>query len=70
MAKQCAILGKKTKTGNNVSHAHNNTKRTFKPNLRRVKAVVNGQVKKIWVSTAALKSGLVERPTYNNVEAE
>ncbi len=33
MPKVCQITGKKTVSGNNVSHAHNKTKRKFRPNL-------------------------------------
>lgn len=35
MARVCAITGKKTISGNNVSHANNRTKRKFFPNLQR-----------------------------------
>ncbi len=35
MARVCAITGKKTISGNNVSHANNKTKRKFFPNLQR-----------------------------------
>ena len=35
MSKMCAICGKKPVVGNNISHAHNVTKRRFKPNLQR-----------------------------------
>ena len=45
--------------GHNVSHAHNVTKRRFNPNLQRVKAVWNGQTKKMVVCTACIKSGNV-----------
>lgn len=45
--------------GNNVSHAHNVTKRRFKPNLQRVRAVRDGQVKRIDVCTNCIKSGFV-----------
>ena len=34
MAKVCQITGKRPMSGNNVSHAHNKTKRRFLPNLR------------------------------------
>lgn len=34
MAKICEITGKKTRVGNNVSHANNKTKRRFYPNLQ------------------------------------
>ena len=59
MSRICAICGKKPLTGNNVSHAHNVTKRRFNPNLQRVKAVLNGRTKKIKVCTSCIKSGKV-----------
>lgn len=40
MARVCPITGKRTITGNNVSHANNRTRRKFFPNL---------QYKKLWV---------------------
>lgn len=61
MAKECYITGRKTRSGNNRSHAMNATKRTFKPNLQKVRILVDGKPKKVWVSTRALKSGKVER---------
>jgi len=33
MARVCQVTGKRVMTGNNVSHAHNKTKRVFKPNI-------------------------------------
>jgi large subunit ribosomal protein L28 len=35
MARVCQITGKKTRVGNNVSHANNKTKRTFAPNIQK-----------------------------------
>lgn len=60
MAK-CAITGKKTKFGNNVSHSHKRTNKKMKVNLRRVRVIENGVHKRIWVSARALRSGLVIR---------
>ena len=34
MAKVCQVTGKRPVTGNNVSHAHNTTRRRFLPNLQ------------------------------------
>jgi large subunit ribosomal protein L28 len=34
MARVCQITGKRTRVGNNVSHANNKTKRKFFPNLQ------------------------------------
>lgn len=62
MAK-CSICGKGFQTGHNVSHAHNVTKRRFYPNLQQVRAVVNGQVKRIKVCTRCLRSGAVTKPS-------
>ena len=61
MAKVCYFTGRKTTSGNNRSHAMNATKRTVKPNLQKVRVMVDGKPKKVWVSTRALKSGKVER---------
>ncbi len=40
MARKCEVTGVGPITGNNISHAHNKTKRRFLPNLQK---------KKIWV---------------------
>ncbi len=61
MAKVCYFTGRKTTSGNNRSHAMNATKRTVKPNLQKVRIMIDGKPKKVWVSTRALKSGKVER---------
>lgn len=61
MAKECYITGRKSRSGNSRSHAMNASKRTWKPNLQKVRIMVNGKPKKVWVSTRALKSGKVER---------
>jgi len=59
MSKICTICGKKPMTGNNVSHAHNVTKRRFNPNLQKVRAISNGRVQRIVVCTNCIKSGRV-----------
>jgi len=59
MSKVCDICGKKPMTGNNVSHAHNVTKRRFNPNLQRVRALEGGRVRKMLVCTSCIKSGSV-----------
>ena len=42
MSKVCQVTGKRPQTGNNVSHAHNKTRRRFLPNL---------QTKRFWLET-------------------
>jgi large subunit ribosomal protein L28 len=45
--------------GHNVSHAHNLTKRTWNPNLQRVRALVDGRAKNLDVCTRCIRSGKV-----------
>ena len=59
MSRQCEICGKKRMIGFNVSHAHNKTKREFRPNLVSVRAKVGGTTKRIKVCTRCLRSGKV-----------
>ena len=64
MAK-CAICEKSVSHGNKISiarsHVSRRSSRTWKPNLRSVKTMVNGQPKKIKVCAKCLRSGKVER---------
>ncbi|MDP6571047.1 MAG: 50S ribosomal protein L28 [Candidatus Marinimicrobia bacterium] len=59
MARICEVCGKKPITGNNVSHSNRKTRRRWLPNLQRVKAQLNGTIKRIKVCTNCLKSGKV-----------
>ncbi|MCI1821493.1 50S ribosomal protein L28 [Megasphaera paucivorans] len=61
MANYCEICGKGIVSGMNVSHSHLKTKRTWKPNIQRVRAIVNGEVKRVNVCTRCLRSGNVQR---------
>ena len=63
MAQVCDICGKGSMVGNNVSHAHNVTKRRFHPNLKSVHANVGGESKRIRVCTRCLRSGHVVKVT-------
>ena len=64
MAK-CEICEKTLSYGNQISiarsHVSRRATRTFKPNLRTVKAMVDGQPKRISVCAKCLRSGKVER---------
>jgi large subunit ribosomal protein L28 len=59
MAQVCQVCGKRPRAGNNVSHAHNITKRRWNINLRPVKAKVEGGNKRMRVCTACLRSGKI-----------
>lgn len=60
MAK-CDICGKGVVFGNNVSHSNRKTNRAWKPNVRRVKAIVDGTPKTIHVCSRCLRSDKVKR---------
>ncbi|MCL2837802.1 MAG: 50S ribosomal protein L28 [Oscillospiraceae bacterium] len=60
MAK-CEICGKGVMFGNNVSHSHRRSNRPFKPNIKRVRAVVKGTPKRVYACTRCLRSNKVER---------
>lgn len=57
----CAVCGKTTKFGNQVSFAGNRNNRTFKPNLQTVRAVINGRIMKVTVCTRCLKAGKIQK---------
>ena len=61
----CAICDKKSSFGNQLSitrsHISKRTSRPVKPNLRSVKAIINGEPKKITVCAKCLRSGKVTR---------
>lgn len=64
MAK-CSVCDKSLNFGNQLSvtrsHISKRTSRTFKPNLRKVKTIVNGQTKSISVCAKCLRSGKVKK---------
>ena len=61
MAKVCQVTGKGTQSGNNVSHANNKTRRTWKPNLQVVRVVDGDKTIKVKVCTRCLSAGKVQR---------
>lgn len=74
MPRQCAATGKKTVSGRRITRRGlpkktggiglNTTgisKRTFKPNLQRVRIRVNGQVKRVRLSAKAIRDGKFEK---------
>jgi large subunit ribosomal protein L28 len=58
MARVCQITGKRPRSGNNVSHAHNKTRRKFYPNLQKKRFYIPEEDKWITlkVSTSALRT--------------
>ncbi|NLY89709.1 MAG: 50S ribosomal protein L28 [Firmicutes bacterium] len=61
MALRCEICGKDRKTGHRVSHSNIKTKRTWMPNIRKLRVKINGTRKTIKICTRCLRAGKVER---------
>jgi len=79
MPRKCPFTGKGTRSGNKYARrgkakylggigikTTGKTKRTFKANMQRVRAVVNGQVVRINVSAKAIRNGLITKPSKRN----
>jgi large subunit ribosomal protein L28 len=75
MSKQCAFTDRKMSFGNQKTYRGKakylggvgkkitgTSRRKFKPNLQKVKCVIDGVVKRVWVSAAAIRSGYVVKP--------
>ena len=76
MAKVCEICGKKPVMGRSITRrglakkkggvgkkTTGITKRVFRPNIQKIRAVVKGEVIRIKVCTGCLKKGKVEKPS-------
>jgi ribosomal protein L28 len=58
MARTCQLTGKGTRFGNNVSHSHRKTRRSFKANVhkKRIFLPEEGRYITLSVSTRALRT--------------
>ena len=58
MARRCDFTGKGVQTGNNVSHAHNKTRRRFLPNLQQTSLLSDalGETVSLRLSTSAIRT--------------
>jgi len=79
MSRKCYFTGRKTAAGRKYAHrgrakrlggvgirTTGKTKRTFKPNIQKVRAIVDGVPMRIRVSAKAIKMGLVVKPPKRN----
>ena len=84
MSRVCAFTGKKTIFGNSITRRGKAkylggvgrkvtgiSRRKFKPNIQKVRAVIDGKVMRIRVSAKAMRLGVIQKPlkrTYKPVE--
>ena len=62
MANICEVCGKKPITGNNVSHAHNKSRRRWLPNLQNVRVTSPSGNRQMRVCTRCIRGGAVVKP--------
>jgi large subunit ribosomal protein L28 len=75
MSKTCVFTGRAVSFGNQKTYRGKakylggvgkkitgTSRRKFKPNLQKVKCVIDGKVQRVWVSAQAIRSGLVVKP--------
>ena len=83
MSRVCFFTGKRTHAGGSKVYRGRakylggvgrkitgHTKRQFKANIQRVRAVVDGRVQRIQVSAKAIRMGLVVKPPKRNYKPE
>jgi large subunit ribosomal protein L28 len=79
MSRVCHFLGKKTSSGNTIARRGKAkylggvgvkttgiSRRKFKPNIQKVRAIIDGKVCRIRVSAKAIKMGLIQKPVKRN----
>ncbi len=61
MSRVCEVCNKGVVAGVQYSHSHRQAKRTWVPNIKKVRAIVDGTPRRVHVCTRCLRSGKVER---------
>ncbi|WP_257254239.1 MULTISPECIES: 50S ribosomal protein L28 [unclassified Endozoicomonas] len=70
MSKVCQVTGKRPVTGNNVSHAHNKTKRRFVPNLHHKRFWVESEKRFVRLRVSAKGMRIIDKKGIDTVLAE
>ena len=83
MPRVCAFTGKKTRAGRQYTRrgkakylggvgrkVTSKTKRKFKPNIQKVRAVIDGKVVRVRASSRAIRDGLITKPPKRNYTPE
>lgn len=67
MSRVCQVTGKKPVTGNNVSHAHNKTRRRFLPNLHTHKFWVESEKRFVKLRLSAKGMRIIDKNGIDSV---
>ena len=79
MSRECYFTGKRTVFGNSITRRGKAkrlggvgkkvtgiSRRQFKPNIQKVRAIVDGKVVRVRVSAKAIRMGLIQKPLKRN----
>ncbi|MGQ9495129.1 MAG: 50S ribosomal protein L28 [Thermoanaerobaculaceae bacterium] len=64
MARVCELCGKSIMTGRQISHAHNVSKKCWRPNLHVVRARFGTTTRRVKVCTRCLRSGHIHKAVH------
>ncbi len=70
MSKVCQVTGKRPATGNNVSHAHNKTRRRFLPNLHSHRFWVESENRYVRLRVSSKGMRIINKKGIDTVLAE
>ena len=70
MSRICQVTGKRPVTGNNVSHAHNKTKRRFNPNLHQHKFWVESENRWVRLKVSAKGMRIIDKRGIDTILVE
>ena len=75
MSRVCEFCGKRTEVGRTIKRRGlakkkggvgrkilGSTKRTFKPNIQSVRAIIDGEIRRVKICAACLRSGRIVKP--------
>ncbi len=70
MSRVCQVTGKRPVTGNNVSHAHNKTRRRFLPNLHTHRFWVKSENRYVRLRVSCKGMRIIDKKGIDTVLAE
>ena len=70
MSKVCQVTGKRPMSGNNVSHAHNKTRRRFLPNLHTHRFWLESEKRFVKLRVSSKGMRIIDKRGIDDVVAE
>jgi len=70
MSRVCQVTGKRPITGNNVSHAHNKTRRRFLPNIHSHRFWVEGEQRYVKLRVSSKGMRIIDKHGIEKVLAD